>query len=118
MSEVVELGDSKGKLILLTLGISRVVEQQSLDVSIWASADGQEWGGKPLAAFPQKFYCGVYTMMLDLSGHPEAGYLQARWKMNRWGRGSTKPDFTFYLFAREAGEEAIARTEQPGTIAD
>jgi hypothetical protein len=41
-SAPVELGDSAGKNILLTLAIIKIVEQQSLDVSIWGSADGNE----------------------------------------------------------------------------
>ena len=30
-------------LMLLTLGITRIIEQQSLDLSIWGSADNAEW---------------------------------------------------------------------------
>ena len=85
-----------------------IVEQESLDVSIWGSADGKEWGAKPLIAFPQKFYVGVYTILLDLSAHPEVRYLQARWQVARWGVGSTKPMFTFYVFAEELAQVRTA----------
>jgi hypothetical protein len=95
------LGASQGKRLLLTLGITRIVEQESLDVSIWGSADGSSWGPKPLVAFPQKFYCGTYQVELDLRGHPEVAYLRAQWKVNRWGRGEPTPLFGFYLFAQE-----------------
>ncbi|MCP5117755.1 MAG: hypothetical protein GY953_43590, partial [bacterium] len=61
-SDVVELGTAAGELLVLTLGITRIIEQESLDVSIWASADGENWGDKPLVAYPQKFYCGTYTI--------------------------------------------------------
>ncbi len=81
-----------------TLGITRIVEQESLDVSIWGSADGQDWGKRPLVSFPQKFYCGTYTILSDLSKHPEVRYLRAEWKVNRWGRGSLQPLFGLYLF--------------------
>lgn len=99
---VLEVGSSAGKAILITLGITKIVEQESLDVSVWGSADGQEFGTAPLMAFPQKFYVGVHASLLDLSLHPEAKYLQARWKVARWGVGSTKPMFTFYVFAEPA----------------
>ena len=38
------LGGSQGRMVLLTLGITRIIEQESLDVSIWGSTDGNEWG--------------------------------------------------------------------------
>ena len=61
-SAPVELGESAGKTFQLTLAITKIAEQQSLDVSLWGSADGAEWGAKPLIAFPQKFYKGVYRL--------------------------------------------------------
>jgi hypothetical protein len=94
-----DLGSSAGGPIALNLGITKILEQESLDLSVWGSADGKEWGAKPLAAFPQKFYDGTYTILVDLSAHPEVRYLQARWKVARWGVGSTQPSFTFYVFA-------------------
>ena len=42
----------------MTLAITKIIEQESLDLSIFGSADGATWGAKPIAAFPQKFYCG------------------------------------------------------------
>jgi hypothetical protein len=99
----ISIENVKSDRLLVTLGITRIVEQESLDVSIWGSADGSEW--RPLAAFPQKFYCGTYSLLLNLSQHPDVRYLRAQWKMGRWGRGDQKPLFGFYLFA----EEAIAK---------
>ena len=57
-SEAIDLGDAAGRMLLLTLGITDIVEQESLDVLIWGSADGEEWGEDPLRVFPQKFYSG------------------------------------------------------------
>jgi hypothetical protein len=91
--------DNNEKVLQLTLGITRIVEQESLDVSIWGSVDGQDWGKRPLVSFPQKFYCGTYTMFLDLAKYPEVRHLRAQWKVNRWGRGSLQPLFGLYLFA-------------------
>ena len=103
-----DLGDSQGKLLMLTLGITRIIEQESLDVSILGSPDKNDWGQKPLISFPQKFYCGSYQVLLDLSGRPDIKYLRVQWKANRWGRGADKPLFGFYLFAQEAATQALA----------
>src|SRR6266849_7381519 len=94
------LGDSRGRSLLLTLGITRIVEQESLDVSIWGSADGHAW--QLLASFPRKFYCGIYSLILDLSRRCEIRYLRAHWRMGRWGGGESKPLAGFYLIAEEA----------------
>ena len=96
----ISIGDSRARSLLLTLGITRILEQGSLDVAIWGSADGQAW--QPLASFPQKFYCGTYSMMLDLSRRLEIRYLRAHWRMSRWGGGDSKPLAGFYLFAEVA----------------
>jgi len=104
----IDLGDAAGKLLLATLGITRIVEQESLDVSIWGSVDGNEWGTKPIVCFPQKFYCGAYQLLIDLAGRPEVRYLRAQWKVNRWGRSQSKPLFGFYLFVQEATEQSLA----------
>jgi hypothetical protein len=96
----ISLGDSRARSLLLTLGITRILEQGCLDISIWGSADGHAW--QPLASFPQKFYCGTYSLMLDLSRRLEIRYLRAQWRMGRWGGGDSKPLAGFYLFAEEA----------------
>ncbi len=104
------LGASKGTLLEVTLGITRIIEQESLDVSIWGSADGVNWSAKPLARFPQKFYCGTYALRVDFGSHPDIEYVQVRWKMNRWGRGDAQPLFGFYIFAQTATARAMAAT--------
>lgn len=103
----VELGRGSGKQLLLTLGITRIVEQESLDIEIWGSADRTNWGDKPMLRFPQKFYCGTYSMLLNLTNHPEVKYLRVEYKLNRWGRGDGTPLFGFYVFAQEAAQPAI-----------
>lgn len=96
----IEVSNTAGQLLQLTMGITRIVEQEALEVSIWGSADGQEW--RQLASFPQKFYCGTYSIFLDLSQSPEINFVRAQWKVNRWGRGSLKPLFGFYLAVQPA----------------
>ena len=103
-SEPLALGDARGKVLSLTLGINRIIEQESLDVSILGSPDGETWEDKPVISFPQKFYCGTYTLLIDLSERPDITHLKAKWKMSRWGRGQPKPLFGFYLFAEETAE--------------
>jgi hypothetical protein len=96
-----DLDAFQGKPLLLTLGITRIIEQESLDVSIWGSVDGKEWSVKPLLSFPQKFYCGTYQMVLDLGQHADVRYVRAKWGAQRWGKGDPKPLFGFYLFAQQ-----------------
>jgi len=87
------------KILQLTLGITRIISQESLEVSVWGSADGEQW--RPLAAFPPKFYCGTYSMHLDLTRHEDVRYLRAHWKMGRWIRDERAPLFGFYVRAEE-----------------
>ena len=102
------LGDRTDGALVLTLGITRIIEQESIDVSIWGSADGSDWGAKPLLSFPQKFYCGTYQMLLDLSERPDVKHLRAKWQVNRWGKGDPKPLFGLYLFVQEFERRAAA----------
>jgi len=108
-SPELSVGSTPGGLLVLTLGITRIIEQQSFDLSIWGSADNADWGTKPLLSFPQKFYCGTYQLLLDLAQHPDVKYLRAKWQVSRWGRGDPKPLFGFYLFAQDA-KQAIAKS--------
>src|SRR5579875_788871 len=85
--------------VLITFGITAAVEQQFLQLSVQGSIDGTEWAASPLLAFPQKFYPGVSSVLLDLQAHPAVRYLRAQWKTKRWGRGDQTPGFTFYVFA-------------------
>jgi len=94
-----DIQDAAGKAIQLTLGITEIVEQESLDVAIYGSADGIEWTPKPLTSFPQKFYNGMYTIVLDLRPLPEIRFLKAVYKMNRWGMWTSGPSFKFFVFA-------------------
>ncbi len=94
----VEIGADAG-MLLLSLGITEVEEQQSLDVSISGSADGEEWGAKPVRWFPQKFYAGVSQVLCDLGGDSDTRFLRVDYKVARWGVGPTAPRFRFYVFA-------------------
>src|ERR1041385_7668382 len=96
-----QIADQAGGTLILTLGITRIIEQESIDLSIWGSSDGVDYGTKPLTTFPQKFYCGTYQIVLDLSDRPEIKYLRAKWQVTRWGKGDPKPLFTVYMFVQQ-----------------
>lgn len=102
----IALEDACGKPLLLTLGITRSLEQESLEVSLWGSSDRKNW--TLLETFPQKFYCGTYSLMIDMARHPDIRHIRAQWKMNRWGRGETTPLFGFYLTVEEPRLHAVA----------
>jgi hypothetical protein len=104
----IDLGEQQGTTLVLTLGINRIIEQESIDCSIWGSEDGKDWGTRPLVCFPQKFYCGTYQILLDLSDHPNVRYIRAKWTVNRWGKGEPKPLFTVYLFVQEMSRQMAA----------
>lgn len=110
LGEPLALGDAAGKMLVLTLGITDIVEQESLDVAILGSQDGETWGEKPVRVFPQKFYRGVYHLLLDLGAHPDVKFLKAEWKTERWGVGSATPMFRFYVFAETLEQSAARKT--------
>ncbi len=83
--------------LLVTLGIIEVIEQQSLALTINGSKDNVAWTAPPLVEFPQRFYTGVTSIMVDLTGL-DLQFIRAQWKVNRWGRGTKKPRFRMYVF--------------------
>ncbi len=101
------LEEGGARVFAVTLGISQILEQQSLDLSFHGSADGETWSDKPLAAFPQKFYCGIYTMILDLGDQPDVRFIRAQWKVRRWGRGEPTPLFHFGVYAEPLSAEVL-----------
>ena len=105
---VLELKQAAGRVFLLTLAITNIIEQESLDVSIHGSTDGAAWDLKPIVAFPQKFYREEIPLLLDLTARPEVKFIRAHWEVARWGRGSETPMFEFHLTLREVPQEILA----------
>jgi hypothetical protein len=103
-----DLGEKCPESLLITLGITHILEQQSMDVAILGSQDGAAWPPKPLIAFSQKFYCGTYQVLLTFEKEKPVRYLRARWTVNRWGRGDLRPLFGFYIFVQQPGVRAMA----------
>jgi hypothetical protein len=100
---VVELGSCRGKLLVVTLGLSAVVERTGLTVSVWGSRDEIEWGDKPLISLKQREYCGVYSVLLNLAHRPEIRCLRVEWSISRLGKGERIAQFGFQVFAEESG---------------
>ena len=96
-----DVSASQTRTFLCLLTITDQLEQESLDVSIWGSADGQEFSKKPLLKIPQQFYCGTTKMVLDVSLRPEVKFLRAKWEVNRWGRVAPTPMFVAGLQLQE-----------------
>jgi hypothetical protein len=111
---IVDVRGAASRVFLLTLEVTRIIEQESLEVSVSGSVDGAAFGAKPVAAFPQKFYCGESPLLLDLTAHPDVKFVRAHWEVARWGRGTETTMFEFGLrlkeipadMLREAADEA------------
>jgi hypothetical protein len=103
----IDVRSASDRIFLVTLAITRIIEQESLDVSIFGSPDGAGWGAKPLAAFPQEFYCGESPLLLDLTAHPDVKFLRAHWEVARWGRGVETPMFEFGVSMKEVPAEIL-----------
>jgi hypothetical protein len=103
----VDVSSAANRVFLLSLNITGIVEQESLDVSILGSADGTTWGPKPLTNFPQKFYQAQHPLLLDLTGQANVKFLRAHWEVARWGRGSETPMFEFHVTIKEVPAEIL-----------
>jgi hypothetical protein len=109
-----DISASATRTFLCRLTVADQLEQESLDVSIWGSADGQDFGKKPLLKLPQQFYRGTTKLILELSFRPEIKFLRAHWDLNRWGRVAPTPMFVAGLELVEippmSGETPTKRT--------
>src|ERR1700730_8664651 len=103
----VDVSSATGRVFLLTLEVTKIIEQESLEVSIYGSADGTTWGAKPVVTFPQKFYCGQSPLLLDLTSHPDVKFVRAHWEVARWGRGTETPMFEFDLRLKEIPADVL-----------
>ena len=106
-SPYVDLNSATGRVFLLMLEITKIIEQESLEISIHGSADGTTWGAKPVVTFPQKFYVGQSPLLLDLTSHADLKFVRAHWEVARWGRGTETPMFEFSLKFKEIPPEVL-----------
>lgn len=111
--QAVDIRASATRTFLCTLEIFDQIEQESLDVGIWASADGEDFGKKPILKIPQRFYRGETRQVLDLSHLPDANFIRAAWELVRWGRVAPHPMFVIGVRAEEvpamAGQTVAAK---------
>lgn len=103
----IKVAGAGSRVFLLTLNISDIIEQESLDVSIYGSSDGTTWSAKPVVAFPQKFYRGQHPILLDLTADSTTRYVRAHWEVNRWGRGVDTPMFQFSVQLKEVPADVL-----------
>lgn len=114
----VDVSSRKDCVFLVTLSITKIIEQESLDVSIYGSADGSAWSAKSIAAFPQLFYTGESPLLLDLSAQPDVKFVRAHWEVNRWGRGTEQPMFEFGVSMKEVPPQLLKEaTAEAKTLA-
>jgi len=97
----VDIRASQTRTFFCVMNITDQIEQESVDVSIWGSADGENWGTHPILKLPQQFYRGETRAVLDLTLVPEINFIRAGWDLNRWGRVAPLPMFVLGLNLKE-----------------
>jgi hypothetical protein len=106
-----DISGSATRTFLCSMVITDQIEQQSVDLSVWGSEDGQNWGAKPLLKMPQSFYRGETRQILDLTVKPNIKFIRAKWELARWGRVAPHPMFVlgFHLSEVPAFAHSAAR---------
>jgi hypothetical protein len=97
----VDIRSSATRTFFCTMLIREQIEQESVDVAIWGSADGENWGTQPLLKLPQQFYRGETRAVLELTLVPEMNFIRPAWELNRWGRVAPTPMFVLGLHLAE-----------------
>ena len=97
----VDIRASKTRTFFCVMEITDQIEQESVDVSIWGSADGENWGTHPVLKLPQQFYRSETRAVLDLTLVPEVNFIRAGWELTRWGRVAPLPMFVLELHLTE-----------------
>jgi hypothetical protein len=97
----VDIRTSQTRTFFCVMNVTDQIEQESVDVSIWGSADGENWGTHPILKLPQQFYRGETRAVLDLTLVPEINFVRAGWDLNRWGRVAPLPMFVLGLRVKE-----------------
>src|ERR1700681_1852098 len=99
--EAVDIRNSSTRTFFCVMVIGDQIEQESADVAIWGSADGENWGTHPVLKLPQQFYRGETRAVLELALVPEVNFIRAGWDLNRWGRVAPLPMFVLGLHLLE-----------------
>ena len=112
----VDVSSTAGRVFLATLSITKIIEQESLDVSIFGSPDGATWEPKSIAAFRQEFYTGEAPLLLDLSAQANVRFIRAHWEVARWGRGTETPMFEFGVTLREVPSDILMEVSRQAKV--
>ena len=115
-SEGLDVSSASNPVFLVTLSINEVVEQESIEITAFTSADGTTWEAKPVATLTQKFYVGEYPLLVDLTAAANAKFVRVHWDVNRWGRGSTTPRFVCGVRIREVPAEALLEAKAEANV--
>lgn len=113
--EKVDISTSATRTFFCFMVVSDQIEQESIDVSIWGSTDGESWGAHPILKLPQRFYKGETRAVLELVLVPEVKFIRARWELNRWGRVAPLPMFRVGLHLQEV--PAMPQLVSPASVA-
>ena len=105
---VVDLGEASNKPLLLTLSITRMMEEHTLCVTVWGSPDRVDWGSRPVAVLPNRYYCGEYQHLLDLSSYPAIRHLRLEYNFTGWGYDDRAKVSSFSLSASLAHDLVMA----------
>jgi hypothetical protein len=105
-----DIGVSQSRTFLCSMLITGQLEQESVDISIWGSVDGQDWGKFPLLKMPQRFYRGETRQVLDMSMQPKVRFIRAKWDLTRWGRVAPHPVFVLGVHLSEVPAFAHSNT--------
>lgn len=105
---VIRLDEAAGQPLQLRLSITRMMERHILDVSVWGSPDGNNWGSHPLTVLPHRYYCGVYQHWLDLTDHPRVRYLRVNYELTRLEPNATCRPVYFSMSGEMAAELVYA----------
>jgi hypothetical protein len=97
----VDIRASRTRTFFCIMDITDQIEQESVDVAIWGSTDGENWGTHPTLKLPQQFYRGETRAVLDLTLVPEVNFIRASWELTRWGRVAPLPMFVLGLRVAE-----------------
>ncbi|MGO9639896.1 MAG: hypothetical protein ACLP1Y_01140 [Candidatus Acidiferrales bacterium] len=110
----VDIRSSATRTFFCVMLITDQIEQESVDISIWGSANGENWGTQPFLRLPQRFYRGETRAILDLTASPEVNFIRASWELNRWGRVAPLPMFVLGLRLSEI--PAMSNRPKPVTV--
>jgi len=113
--EKVDISGSSTRTFFCVMVVTDQIEQESIDISIWGAADGENWGAHPILKLPQRFYKGETRAVLELVLVPEVKFIRARWELNRWGRVAPLPMFRVGLHLQEV--PAMPQLVSPASVA-